>query len=143
MNFHEVKALTFDTGGTILDWHTGFVTALAESGKRHRIEKDWGRVANELRRRSLQKMLNLGEHEPPQYNFDDAHRVVLDELCVEHNLACFTDPERRSIWWDAVHNFAAIGLRAKKCLPWYFNFISDHFKLIIRTFKIRIRYDEL
>ena len=54
MNLHEVKALTFDTGGTILDWHTGFVTALAESGKRHRIEKDWSGIANELRRRSLQ-----------------------------------------------------------------------------------------
>ena len=23
-SFNEVKALTFDTGGTILDWHTGF-----------------------------------------------------------------------------------------------------------------------
>jgi 2-haloacid dehalogenase len=106
MNLHEVKALTFDTGGTILDWHTGFVTALAETGKRHRIEKDWGGIANELRRRSLQKMLNLGEHVPPQYNFDDAHRMVLDELCVENDLASFTDSERRSIWWDAVHSLA-------------------------------------
>ena len=104
MNLHEVKALTFDTGGTILDWHTGFVTALAETGKRHRIEKDWDGIANELRRRSLQKMLNLGEHAPPQYNFDDVHRMILDELCAENDLASFTDPERRSIWWDAVHS---------------------------------------
>ena len=83
MNFHEVKALTFDTGGTILDWHTGFVTALAETGERYGIEKDWGSMANELRRRSLKMMLNLGEHTPPQYNFDDVHCMVLDELCAE------------------------------------------------------------
>jgi 2-haloacid dehalogenase len=107
LNHQEVKALTFDTGGTILDWHTGFVTALAENGKRHRIERDWCRLANELRRRSLQKMLNLGEHVPPQYNFDEAHRVVLNELCVENDLVFFTDHERRSIWWDAVHSLAA------------------------------------
>ena len=104
MNLHEVKALTFDTGGTILDWHTGFVTALAQNGKHHGVVKNWGRIANDLRRRSLQKMLNLGEHFPPQYNFDDAHRMVLDELCAENDLTSFTEPERRSIWWDAVHS---------------------------------------
>ena len=27
----EIKALPFDTGGTILDWHIGFSTALAEA----------------------------------------------------------------------------------------------------------------
>ena len=32
MGLEDVKALTFDTGGTILDWHTGFRTALAETG---------------------------------------------------------------------------------------------------------------
>ena len=32
MSLDDVKALTFDTDGTILDWHTGFSTALAETG---------------------------------------------------------------------------------------------------------------
>ncbi len=27
-----IKALTFDTGGTILDWHTGISGALAAAG---------------------------------------------------------------------------------------------------------------
>ena len=31
----EIKALTFDTGGTILDWHTGISRALAAAGARH------------------------------------------------------------------------------------------------------------
>ncbi len=35
-----VKALTFDTGGTILDWHTGFKNALAKAGAKHGIDKD-------------------------------------------------------------------------------------------------------
>jgi 2-haloacid dehalogenase len=107
VNPHDIKALTFDTGGTILDWHTGFSKSLAKAGKRHEIEKDWGKMANELRQRSLRKMLNLGEHAPPQYNFDDAHRMILDELCAENDLTSFTELERHSIWWDAVHNLSA------------------------------------
>ncbi|HIM69958.1 MAG TPA: hypothetical protein EYN06_00905, partial [Myxococcales bacterium] len=104
MNTNDIKALTFDTGGTILDWHTGFATALKRVGKVHQIERDWGGVANDLRRRSLGKMVNLGEHAPPQYNFDDAHRMALDEVCVENGLDSFTEKERHSIWWDAVHS---------------------------------------
>ena len=105
MSTADIKALTFDTGGTILDWHTGFTRALAETGRRHGLERDWAVIANDLRRRSLQKMLHLGEHEPPGYNFDDAHRMVLDELIGEHGMQAFSTAERRAIWWDTVHNF--------------------------------------
>ena len=62
-----VKALTFDTGGTILDWHTGFSKALANAGAKYGLEKDWGSIANELRRRSRGRMINLGENTPPEY----------------------------------------------------------------------------
>ncbi len=34
MSVDDIKALTFDTGGTILDWHTGFHTALAGAGNK-------------------------------------------------------------------------------------------------------------
>jgi 2-haloacid dehalogenase len=100
-----VKALTFDTGGTILDWHTGFSTALADVGARHGLERDWGAITNELRRRSLKRMLNLGEHEPPRYNFDGAHRAVLEELIDEHGLGTFTPDERHEIAWERPHSF--------------------------------------
>ena len=106
MNTNNIKALTLDTGGTILDWHTGFSTALKNIGEIHQIQRDWGRIANDLRRRSLGKMVNLGEHEPPKYNFDDAHRMVLNEVCVENGLDSFTEKERYSIWWETVHSLA-------------------------------------
>ncbi len=105
MSLDGIKALTFDTGGTILDWHTGFRTALAEAGARHGIEKDWAALTNELRRRSLGRMLKLGEHEPPAYNFDGAHRAALDEILAENGLDAVTAEERRAIWWDRAHSF--------------------------------------
>ena len=109
MNRYNIKALTFDTGGTILDWHTGFRSALSKLGKSHNIERDWPALANELRRKSLKRILNLGEHQPPPLNFDDSHRLSLDELCSENGLEFFDKTERESIWWDAAHNF--------KCWP--------------------------
>ena len=64
MPLSDIKALTFDTGGTILDWHSGFRDALAAAGKNHGLERDWPAIANELRKRSLMAMLNLGKDEP-------------------------------------------------------------------------------
>ena len=39
-------------------------------------------------------MLNLGENEPPQYNFDDAHRFILEELIKDLEEAIKND------YWD-------------------------------------------
>ncbi len=105
MSLEDIKALTFDTGGTILDWHSGFSTALAEAGTRHGVERDWGALTNELRRGSLKRMLNLGEHAPPSYNFDDAHRAALDEVLAEHGLEALSEDERHEIAYTRVHNF--------------------------------------
>ncbi len=105
MSLGEIKALTFDTGGTILYWHTGFRTALEEAGRRHGEERDWAALTNELRRRSLGRMLNLGEHEPPAYNFDGAHRSALDEILAENGLDAVSEAERHAIAWDRAHNF--------------------------------------
>lgn len=60
MNRKGIKALTFDTGGTVLDWHTGFRDAFAAAGRRHGVGRDWAALANDLRRRTMASMLNLG-----------------------------------------------------------------------------------
>lgn len=104
MSVAGVKALTFDTGGTILDWHTGVKTALTQTGQKHGIERDWTHITNEFRRRSLGKMLNLGETEPPAYNFDGSHRMALDSLIEEHDLGAFTEEERHMIAYETPHN---------------------------------------
>ena len=140
MSLDDIKALTFDTGGTILDWHSGFSTALAEAGRRHGLERDWTTITNDLRRRSLGKMINLGEHEPPAYNFDGSHRMVLDELCAENGLDVFTEEDRHAIAWTAVHNFQAwsdfpavqLRLRAKFMVC---SFTILSFRIIIDTAK--------
>ena len=138
MSFDHIKALTFDTGGTILDWHTGFRTALANAGANHGLDRDWAAIANELRRRSLGKMINLGEFEPPGYNFDGSHRETLGELIEEHGLGAFTEEERHRIAYEQPHDFqcwpdfpdALPRLRAKRICV---SFTVLSFRIIIDT----------
>jgi 2-haloacid dehalogenase len=138
MSLDGIKALTFDTGGTILDWHQGFSTALAEAGARHGVEKDWGALANEIRRKSLKRMLNLGEHAPPAYNFDDAHRAALDEVLTGHGFDDLSEEERHEIAYTRVHEFqcwpdfpAVLPALRKKYICASFTILS--FRIIIDT----------
>jgi len=90
-----IKALTFDTGGTILDWHRGIGTALADAGARRGVSADWPALANEYRRRSLAGMVGQVN---PDFNIDDVHRRVLDAVLSEHRIEGFTAEDREGIW---------------------------------------------
>lgn len=90
----DVKALCFDTGGTVLDWHSGIRAALSETGQRHGIQRDWAAITNTYRRRALAGMTN---QKSPGFNIDDVHRRVLDELTAEYDLGMFSDAERAAI----------------------------------------------
>jgi len=50
-------------------------------------------------------MLNLGETEPPAYNFDGAHRFSLDAILADEGLDQFDEADRTAIAWDAPHSF--------------------------------------
>ena len=39
-------------------------------------------------------------------NFDDVHRATLDEIAAEFGLDALTLEDRRSIWWEAIHNLS-------------------------------------
>lgn len=90
-----IRFLTFDTGGTILDWHAGLVAALAESGRRNGVTHDWHGFVNEYRRRALGRMTGTVD---PGFNIDELHRDVLDELLRERGLDAFSAEDRQHIW---------------------------------------------
>jgi len=97
----SIKALTFDTGGTVLDWHGGLSRAMAEVAGRRGLTADWAAATNEYRRRSLGAIVNqLG----PRFNFDDVHRDQLDRVLVDFGLGTLTKEDRDEIWraWFAL-----------------------------------------
>jgi 2-haloacid dehalogenase len=89
-----IKVLAFDTGGTILDWHSGIARALAETGTLRGVECDWHAIANDYRRRSLRRMLDVVE---PDFNIDDVHREMLDEVLERAGVSTFLNEDRRAI----------------------------------------------
>ena len=89
-----IKVLAFDTGGTILDWQSGIARALAETGTLRRVEYDWHAIANDYRRCSLHRMLDAVE---PDFNIDDVHREMLDEVLERAGVSTFLNEDRRAI----------------------------------------------
>lgn len=103
-----VKALTFDTGGTILDWHAGISKAFAAAGAEHGIDRDWPMITNDYRTVSLKAMLNAGADAPATFNIDDVHRDKLGEMIKKYDLDAFTDNNRDAIWqtWHKLNCWA-------------------------------------
>jgi 2-haloacid dehalogenase len=90
----DIAVLAFDTGGTILDWHTGIAQTLAACGERHGVSHDWHGFTNEYRRRALRRMVGQVD---PGFNIDDAHRDLLDELLGEAGITAFTAADRAAV----------------------------------------------
>ena len=89
-----VKALTFDVGGTVLDWHTGISAALAETGAARGLTADWPDITNAWRRQSIAAMLGERKGKLKEMNIDGVHRHVLDAVAKEFGLQALTKAER-------------------------------------------------
>jgi 2-haloacid dehalogenase len=135
----EIKALMFDTGGTVLDWHSGITAKLADIGARRQIAADWGSIANEYRQRALRQMTGGAADFQPAFNIDDVHREQIEVLANERNLSGFTDADYDEIcgaWhgltcWPDVPNGLA-RLRSKFMVA---SLTVLSFRLIIDTCK--------
>jgi 2-haloacid dehalogenase len=113
-----LKALTFDTGGTVLDWHRGISAALTQAGERRGIKADWPAITNEYRRRALQAMVGQVR---PGFNIDDLHRSVLAAIVAERGLAITAEDQEAiaSAWHelDAWPDFPAALVRLRRKFP--------------------------
>ncbi len=101
----DIKALTFDTGGTVLDWHGGLVAALERVAARRGAAADWHAVVNDWRRRSMKGIVGQLQ---PAFNMDDVHRRTLDDSLAQFGLGSFTADDRDEVWraWHALETWA-------------------------------------
>ena len=49
----RLEAIAFDTGGTVLDWHSGIKDAFAAIGTTHGVQRDWATITNQYRRLAM------------------------------------------------------------------------------------------
>lgn len=105
----DIQAIAFDTGGTVLDWHTGLSQAFERVAMRHGSTLDGHLLANDLRRRAMQGIVGQVR---PAFNMDDVHRRVLENTLAHAGLHYFTPADRlllQHAWHtlDAWAGFAA------------------------------------
>jgi 2-haloacid dehalogenase len=107
----QVKALTFDVFGTVVDWRGSIV----REGQLLSIDKgfdvDWGDFADRWRSGYSPAMNQVRTGELPWTKIDDLHRMILDDLIEEFGLQSLSESERQefnrvwhrlSPWPDAV-----------------------------------------
>ena len=75
-----IKALTFDIGGTIFDWHHTLSPEVDRLARAHGVEVDAATLTNHWRRRMFELLAQVRSGELPWMNADDLHRRALDEI---------------------------------------------------------------
>lgn len=119
MNVTDIKAIAFDTGGTVLDWHSGICRALQAAGERRGLKADWHAVTNDYRRRAMKGIVGQIR---PAFNMDDVHREALGPALEAAGLQALTAEDRADIFnaWhqlDAWPDFAAALTRLRQRYP--------------------------
>jgi 2-haloacid dehalogenase len=97
----DIKALAFDVGGTVVDWHTGISSQLADYGRQKGIEADWVALTKAWRMQGLGSALNKPTSEVPGGNIDGAHRQALDMVLSEAGVEGFSaeDRDEMTLFW--------------------------------------------
>ena len=92
-NLKDIKALAFDVGGTVVDWHSSVSRQLSILGKEKGIEADWVALTEAWRRQSLESALSKPRKELPRGNVDGVHREILDKVLAEAGIENFSPEE--------------------------------------------------
>jgi 2-haloacid dehalogenase len=89
-----IRALTFDVGGTVFDWHATIRDAVQDLARAKGAAVDAAQFANDWRRRMLQMVGQVRSGELPWLNADQLHRRTLDELLGGSPLAGLSERDR-------------------------------------------------
>ena len=113
----EVRALTFDVFGTVVDWRSSIIRECSLLGKSKGIEADWSRFADSWRGGYAPAMNMVRTGELPWMSIDSLHRMVLDRLLGEYGIEGLSESEKDNLnrawhrldpWPDSVEGIERI-----------------------------------
>src|SRR5580692_1264060 len=90
----QVKALVFDTFGTVVDWRGSIVEEGMAWGKTRGITVDWARFADRWRAGYGPSMEMVRRGEMPWTNLDHLHRKLLEDLLTEFHIEGLSEEEK-------------------------------------------------
>jgi 2-haloacid dehalogenase len=89
-----VKALVFDTFGTVVDWRGSIIEEGTAWGTSKGITVDWARFADRWRAGYAPSMEKVRKGEMPWTNLDQLHRALLEELLIEFHMEGLSEEEK-------------------------------------------------
>lgn len=90
---HDVKAILFDTFGTVVDWRSSLINEFTPWGEARGLTVDWVAFADAWRGAYAPSMDRVRKGELPWTILDVLHRQSLDRLVVEFGITGLSDAE--------------------------------------------------
>ena len=90
----EIRALTFDVFGTVVDWRSTVIAEGQALGQRLGLRADWPALADAWRRAYYASMAQVARGALAWDTIDVLHRRALDELLPRHGLAVIGEADR-------------------------------------------------
>ena len=92
--YSEIKALTFDVFGTVVDWYGSIVAEGEEFGNTHSIDVNWAQFALKWRAGYGPAMDKVRRGELPWQNIDALHRLILESLLDEFKIVDLSEANK-------------------------------------------------
>ncbi len=86
-----IKALTFDTFGTVVDWRTSIINDLSAWGRTRGLDTDWTAFVDEWKTAYKPGMDKVRKGEWPWTTIDGIYRKALDAMAPRYGLAQLDD----------------------------------------------------
>ena len=93
----KIKAFTFDTGGTVLDWHNGFKRGFESVNFHEKSSLENFKMANIFRKKSLEIITN--QNDDKLVNFDEAHKIAIENIIAENKIK-LNDKDIKFLYYD-------------------------------------------
>lgn len=90
----DLRAILFDTFGTVVDWRSSLITDLTAFGAGRGIAADWAGLVDRWRAAYAPSMDRVRRGELPWTKLDDLHRASLDQLVAEAGIEGLTEVDR-------------------------------------------------
>ena len=92
-----IKALVFDTFGTVVDWRSSVAREVDALAKRKGVTVDGAKFADAWRAGYGPSMNKVRSGELPWTKLDDLHRMILDTILDDFKIAGLTEVEKRTL----------------------------------------------
>ena len=113
VDLSQIKALTFDVGGTVFDWRGAIEREVGELARQRGADVDVSQFATDWRRGMFAMLARVRSRELPWMNADQLHRAVLDDVMATHDSLTLSSSERdelNNVW----HRSRRLARRARR-----------------------------